>query len=170
MQPATDVFSLSNYIISSNPSPYPSHFTIPSSFDLNGQIPNPFHGFQTTTAAQSVSFSSNNSTSDEAEEQQINIINERKQRRKISNRESARRSRMRKQRHLDELLSQVMYLMNQNHQLLEKLNHASESHEKVLQENARLKEEATELRQMITDMQIRSPFSCFGDDFRAESP
>ncbi|KAF2532980.1 hypothetical protein F2Q70_00032062 [Brassica cretica] len=110
--------------------------------------------------------SSNNSTSDEAEEQQTdkNIINERKQRRMISNRESARRSRMRKQRHLDELWSQVMWLRIENHQLLDKLNNLSESHEKVLQENAQLKEETSDLKQVISDMQIQSPFSCFRDD------
>ncbi|XP_057522044.1 basic leucine zipper 43-like [Amaranthus tricolor] len=104
---------------------------------------------------------SNNSTSDEADhdEQQLTIINERKQRRMISNRESARRSRMRKQRHLDELWSQVVWLRNENHQLIDKLNHASESHERVLQENLQLKQQTSELRQMITDIQIGSPYS-----------
>lgn len=165
MQPQTDVFSLHNYLNSSIPSPYPSHFPIFSPFQNNGQNP-PFYGFQTiTNNPQSMSLSSNNSTSDEAEEQQTdkNIINERKQRRMISNRESARRSRMRKQRHLDELWSQVMWLRIENHQLLDKLNNLSESHDKVLQENAQLKEETSELKQMISDMQIQSSFSCFRD-------
>ncbi|MED6205787.1 hypothetical protein PIB30_020913 [Stylosanthes scabra] len=102
---------------------------------------------------------SSNSTSDEAEEQQLSLINERKHRRMISNRESARRSRMRKQRHLDELWSQVVWLRNENHQLMEKLNHVSDCHEQVLQENAQLKEEASELRQMLSDMKIHSPAS-----------
>ncbi|KAK8493554.1 hypothetical protein V6N13_099842 [Hibiscus sabdariffa] len=102
---------------------------------------------------------SNNSTSDEAEEQQVNVIDERKQRRMISNRESARRSRMRKQKHLDELWSQVIRLRNENHSLIDKLNHASESHDRVLQENARLKEEAADLRQMVSDIKIGSPYS-----------
>ncbi|GMJ04580.1 hypothetical protein HRI_004127200 [Hibiscus trionum] len=102
---------------------------------------------------------SNNSTSDEAEEHQVNVIDERKQRRMISNRESARRSRMRKQKHLDELWSQVIRLRNENHSLIDKLNHASESHDRALQENARLKEEAADLRQMLSDVKIGSPYS-----------
>ncbi|KAL4363470.1 hypothetical protein GQ457_04G010560 [Hibiscus cannabinus] len=117
-------------------------------------IPPPANEF----TAQSSSFS-NNSTSDEAEEHQVNIIDERKQRRMISNRESARRSRMRKQKHLDELWSQVIRLRNENHGLIDKLNHVSECHDLVLQENARLKEEASDLRQMLTDIKIGSPYS-----------
>ncbi|KAJ8426795.1 hypothetical protein Cgig2_007850 [Carnegiea gigantea] len=103
---------------------------------------------------------SSNYTSDESEEQQRTktIIDERRQRRMISNRESARRSRMRKQRHLDELWSQVIRLRNENNRLIDKLNHVSESHQKVVQENARLKEEASELKQMISSMQLANAF------------
>ncbi|CAN0913245.1 Basic leucine zipper 43 [Linum grandiflorum] len=89
----------------------------------------------------------------------MRIIDERKQRRMISNRESARRSRMRKQKHLDELWSQVVRLRNDNHSLLDRLNRLSESHNRVVEENARLKEEASGLRQMLTDLPIGSPYS-----------
>ncbi|CAH8361678.1 unnamed protein product [Eruca vesicaria subsp. sativa] len=163
MQPQTDVF---NYINTSNPSPYPSHFPISSPHPINGLNLNPFYGFQSATNnPQSMSLSSN-STSDEAEEPHMdkNIINKRKQRRMVSNRESARRSRMRKQRHLDELWSQVMWFRVENHQLLDKLNNLSESHEKALQENVQLKEETSELKQVISDMKIQSHFPCFRDD------
>ncbi|RYR56414.1 hypothetical protein Ahy_A05g022123 isoform B [Arachis hypogaea] len=103
--------------------------------------------------------SSNSTTSDEADELPLSVIDERKQRRMISNRESARRSRMRKQKHLDELWSQVVRLRSENHNLIDKLNNMSESHDRVLQENARLKEEASDLRQMIAEISGNS-FGC----------
>ncbi|KAK4753539.1 hypothetical protein SAY87_001643 [Trapa incisa] len=103
-------------------------------------------------AGPSSCLSSNSSTtSDEAEEQQLLAIDERKRRRMISNRESARRSRMRKQRHLDELWSHVVRLWSEKHRLVDRLNQFTECQDQVLQENARLKEEVTSLRQMIRD-------------------
>ncbi|WOG88898.1 hypothetical protein DCAR_0208133 [Daucus carota subsp. sativus] len=106
---------------------------------------------------------SNNSTSDEGDEFQLSIINERKKRRMISNRESARRSRMRKQKHLDELWSQVVRLRTENHDLLDKLNNVSGDHDRVVQENARLKKEASDLRQMLTELQLASTYSGLRD-------
>ncbi|KNA25250.1 hypothetical protein SOVF_008030 [Spinacia oleracea] len=110
---------------------------------------------------------SSNSTSDESEEmhhqQGKMMIDDRRQRRMISNRESARRSRMRKQRHLDELWSQVIRLRNENNNLIEKLNHVSESHETILQENVRLKQEASDLRQLINGMQLATTFNGLRD-------
>ncbi|KAI3731652.1 hypothetical protein L1987_62841 [Smallanthus sonchifolius] len=100
---------------------------------------------------QSSSLSYNNSSaSDEADENQTSIINERKQRRMISNRESARRSRMRKQKQLDELCVHVTWLKNENHGLMEKLKRLLETHEQVIQDNDRLKKETMELRQLLS--------------------
>ncbi|XP_019180314.1 PREDICTED: basic leucine zipper 43-like [Ipomoea nil] len=109
---------------------------------------------------------SNNSTSDESEEQQHRIIDERKQRRMVSNRESARRSRMRKKRHLDELWSQVLAFRTENCNLLDRLNQMSEHHDKVLLENARLKEEASGLRRLVVELRdggADDPFSDLRD-------
>ncbi|KAL6577729.1 hypothetical protein OROMI_010057 [Orobanche minor] len=101
------------------------------------------------------SYISNNSTSDENDDQ-ISIMEERRQRRMISNRESARRSRMRKQRHLDELRWQVVRLRNENHNLIDKLNNLSESHERVVRENECFKEETSDLREMVRGLQMCS--------------
>ncbi|KAJ7974236.1 basic leucine zipper 43-like [Quillaja saponaria] len=158
------------YIVPSNQYPYPTRYSMTHNntptFQLN-KYSNPMYGFQNPPQVQDFSpqsscFSSN-STSDEADEQQQSLISERKQRRMISNRESARRSRMRKQKHLDELWSQVVWLRNENHQLIDKLNHVSESHDTLAQENLQLKEETSELRQMLSNMQIHSPYPTFRD-------
>ncbi|KAI4387196.1 hypothetical protein MLD38_005045 [Melastoma candidum] len=52
------------------------------------------------------------------------LTNQRKKRRMISNRESARRSRMRKQKHLEDLTSEVDRLKFENAQLLDQLRSA----------------------------------------------
>ncbi|KAJ4960258.1 hypothetical protein NE237_020168 [Protea cynaroides] len=157
------------YFAPANEAPFPAHFpemqSIPT-FHFNRflrpipspQIPPPVHEFTPQSSCVS-----NNSTSDEAEENQLSIIDERKQRRMISNRESARRSRMRKQKHLDELWSQVMRLRNENRQLIDKLNHVSECHDQVLQENARLREETSDLRRMLNNQQLDSSYATLGD-------
>ena len=155
-----------HYFVPSNPTPYPAHFSMAGnnspSIHFTGFASNPLSNFHVISPQvhefnPQVSSFSSNSTSDEADEQQLSLINERKQRRMISNRESARRSRMRKQKHLDELWSQVVWLRNENHQLMDKLNHVSECHDRVLQENVQLKEEASDLRQMVTGLQV-SPY------------
>ncbi|XP_071707559.1 basic leucine zipper 43-like [Rutidosis leptorrhynchoides] len=105
----------------------------------------------------------NSSTSDEADENQISIINERKKRRMVSNRESARRSRMRKQKQLDELCTHVMRLRNENHGLMDKMNHLLETHEQVIQENNRLKKDTNELRQLLSEAQLASTYTNLRD-------
>ncbi|XP_023550782.1 basic leucine zipper 43-like [Cucurbita pepo subsp. pepo] len=105
---------------------------------------------------------SSTSTSDDGNDQnQIPrfVIDERKQRRMVSNRESARRSRMRKQKHLDELWSLVVRLRTENHSLMKKLNQLTEFQQQLLQENVKLKEEASDFRRMIADIQMCSPYT-----------
>ncbi|CAL5189162.1 unnamed protein product [Lathyrus oleraceus] len=165
-----------NYI-----APLENSFQIPQNYVLpQSEIPNfhlnnllstlPNYHYPSSAAGHEFAppscLSSNSTTSDEADELQFNnVIDERKHRRMISNRESARRSRMRKQKHLDELWSQVVRLRTENHNLVDKLNHVSESHDRVVQENARLKEETFDLRQMVADMQIGNSFPCNMEDF-----
>lgn len=129
----------------------PSSPTSASSFYyINGLVTKNNNNYSSSSNVQDP-MTSNNSTSDD-DHQQSMVIDERKQRRMISNRESARRSRMRKQRHLDELWSQVIRLRTDNHCLIDKLNRVSESHQLALKENAKLKEETSDLRQLLSEI------------------
>ncbi|KAI4321317.1 hypothetical protein MLD38_034714 [Melastoma candidum] len=104
-----------------------------------------------------------NSSEEEQAHRQLFLVNERKRRRMISNRESARRSRMRKQRHLDELWSQVVLLQEENCRLTTGLARASEAGDKAALENARLKGEVLFLRGMLSDIQLNTTYSSLGD-------
>lgn len=69
----------------------------------------------------------------------------RKRKRMISNRESARRSRLRKQKHMEELMAQVADLRRQNHQILTSLRATTQHHVAVESENAILRAQEAEL-------------------------
>ncbi|XP_050367882.1 G-box-binding factor 1 isoform X2 [Argentina anserina] len=68
-----------------------------------------------------------------------------RQKRKQSNRESARRSRLRKQAECEELQKSVQGLTNENHGLKDELQRLSQECEKLASENSSIKEELTRL-------------------------
>lgn len=70
----------------------------------------------------------------------------------ISNRESARRSRMRKKKQIEELQYQVDQLHATNRQLSEKLIQLLEGNQQILQENAQLKERVSSLQILLADL------------------
>lgn len=80
-----------------------------------------------------------------SEEDAQPIMDERKRKRMLSNRESARRSRMRKQQHLDDLLSQVARLKEENSQILMRVNLFTEQHARLDSENTVLRTQVMEL-------------------------
>ncbi|XWS60388.1 hypothetical protein CRYUN_Cryun07bG0032200 [Craigia yunnanensis] len=94
------------------------------------------------------------STEDDAREYQPSIVDDKRLRRMISNRESARRSRMRKKQQIEELQSQVDQLQTINRQLSQKLINLLESNHEILQENAQLKEKVSTLHMVLADVFI----------------
>ncbi|KAK8950348.1 hypothetical protein KSP40_PGU010553 [Platanthera guangdongensis] len=95
-----------------------------------------------------------NSTSYDADaHHHLSLADERRRRRMISNRESARRSRIRKKRHLDQLRQQVDALRAAGRQLLDELNQIMRKQEDVLRENVVLREEEEELQARLEELQ-----------------
>ncbi|GMJ02559.1 hypothetical protein HRI_003925100 [Hibiscus trionum] len=92
---------------------------------------------------------------------------ERKQRRKISNRESARRSRWRKKRHLEDLTDQVSQLNVKNRQLKNRLSLVINQYHVVWLENERLRSESDALRAKLSDLYCTSAaMQCNHDNSR----
>jgi len=80
-----------------------------------------------------------------SEEDLQQLMDQRKRKRMISNRESARRSRMRKQKHLDDLSHQVSQLRSENNQIITRINGATQQFLNAEAENSVLRAQAAEL-------------------------
>ncbi|GKU99223.1 hypothetical protein SLEP1_g12098 [Rubroshorea leprosula] len=107
------------------------------------------------------------SSSDEDLQQ---VMEQRKRKRMQSNRESARRSRMRKQKHLDDLMAQVSELTRENNQIRTRLNITSQLYLNLEAENSILRAQMVELSTRlqslneITDFINTSSGVLFRDD------
>ncbi|KAL8240598.1 hypothetical protein R6Q59_013953 [Mikania micrantha] len=93
-----------------------------------------------------------NSCSDDGGPIIINQTDDRKLRRMISNRESARRSRMRKQKHLENLRNLVNRHKSSNQELTDRLRFVTRQEQIIRKENERLKTESGVLQQRLWDL------------------
>ncbi|KAI3813415.1 hypothetical protein L1987_18137 [Smallanthus sonchifolius] len=99
------------------------------------------------------SFSSSaNSTPKTLGPEEFEAMEERKRRRMITNRESARRSRMRKQMHLENLRSQLNRLKAGNRDLMNRLRVVNLHGKLLRQENQRLVSESVMFQQKLRDI------------------
>lgn len=86
-------------------------------------------------------------------EQTVHVaVDQRKRKRMLSNRESARRSRMRKQKHLDGLASQAGDLKKENAQILRGLNVTAQLYARVEAENSVLRAQMAELTHRLQSL------------------
>lgn len=80
------------------------------------------------------------------------LMNQKKNKRMLSNRESARRSRMRKQEHLDNLRAQLNQLRNENCQIRTILDISTQHYMDVETQNYVLRTQATELSSRLNSL------------------
>ncbi|KAI4346268.1 hypothetical protein L6164_013334 [Bauhinia variegata] len=93
---------------------------------------------------------SDNSNFDEAKL----LLDDRKKKRMNSNRESARRSRMRKKQQIEALQYQVENLQTMNHKLSQKIVYLLECNQQILQQNAQLKEKVSSLQLALSELLV----------------
>ncbi|WOL11746.1 hypothetical protein Cni_G20510 [Canna indica] len=91
-------------------------------------------------------------TSSALEEDLQAVLDQKKLKRMISNRESARRSRKRKQKHLDDLMAQVGELRKENDRLLAAAQVATQHRRAVEAENSVLRAQAMELSRRLQSL------------------
>lgn len=93
-----------------------------------------------------------NSGSEETSHRPIYTVDERKYKRMVSNRESARRSRFRKKRHLENLTNQVNRLRLENRDIKNRLGLVAHQCHVALRENDRLRSESFALWARLSDL------------------
>ncbi|XP_042388983.1 bZIP transcription factor RISBZ4-like isoform X1 [Zingiber officinale] len=96
-------------------------------------------------------------------EQSTNVMDNKRMRRMVSNRESARRSRKRKQAHLADLELQVDKLRGESASLFKQLTSANQEFSEAITDNRILKSNVETLRirvQMAEDMVTRGTLAC----------
>ncbi|XP_009339530.2 basic leucine zipper 43 [Pyrus x bretschneideri] len=135
---------LPNHCLPTHPHPDSMPIYPPRFFPVS-HIHVPAHDFSPNASSLS-----NEAAFDEAGEPDMNY--ERKLKRMISNRESARRSRMRKKKQIEELQYQVDQLHSTNRGLSDKLIQLLEGNQLILQENAQLKERVSSLQIVLADL------------------
>ncbi|KAF5812322.1 putative transcription factor bZIP family [Helianthus annuus] len=95
-------------------------------------------------------------------------MDQRKRRRMISNRESARRSRMRKQKHLNDLMTQLSQLRNEINRVMGSISMTTQRYMSVEAENSVLRAQVAELSYRLRSLNEIMAFTDTGTGFADE--
>lgn len=85
-------------------------------------------------------------------------MDEKKRKRMISNRESARRSRMRREQHLKDLRSQIAFFESKRNEMIQRMNQISQSYAVIETENRVLMAQKEELSKRLECAEIISSY------------
>ncbi|KAK2990253.1 hypothetical protein RJ640_014705 [Escallonia rubra] len=88
------------------------------------------------------------------DDERYTTVDEKKRRRMVSNRESARRSRMKRERHTKDLNDQVMRFMNDRKEIVQKINEVGQRHGAIEAENRILRVQREELSKRLESAEI----------------
>uniref|UniRef100_A0A5B7AXR1 Putative ocs element-binding factor 1-like n=1 Tax=Davidia involucrata TaxID=16924 RepID=A0A5B7AXR1_DAVIN len=94
------------------------------------------------------------SSGSEGDVERYAMMDERKRKRMISNRESARRSRMRKELHMKDLNNQISNFKNSNSKIVQEMNAVRQLYAAVEDENRSLRAELAELRNKLESLEM----------------
>ncbi|KAF5950827.1 hypothetical protein HYC85_012820 [Camellia sinensis] len=97
------------------------------------------------------------SSSSEAEERYA-TMDEKKRKRMISNRESARRSRLRREEHIKDLNCQITFFKNSNNGIIKKINSITQQFMAIESDNQKLATQRDELTKTLESLEIVSSY------------
>lgn len=98
------------------------------------------------------------STSGSSEDERYAVMDEKKRKRMISNRESARRSRMKREQHMKDLNNQIIFFKNKRNEMIRKINEFTRRYAAVETENRVLRAQREELRKRLESAQLVSSY------------
>ncbi|KAL2506830.1 basic leucine-zipper 44 [Abeliophyllum distichum] len=88
------------------------------------------------------------------------MIDEKKRKRMISNRESAKRSRMKREQHVKDLNDQIMYFKNKRSEMIQEINEIGQLYASIESDNRILRLQREELRKRLESLDMVSRYMC----------
>ncbi|CAI9765822.1 unnamed protein product [Fraxinus pennsylvanica] len=103
------------------------------------------------------------------DENRYAVIDEKKQRRMVSNRESARRSRMRRQQHIKDLQHEIMHFISKSNEMVLMMNDITQCYSIIESENIILRVQKEELWRRLEYVEMVSNYMYMANEHSVSS-